>query len=215
MTDQDSTRLRILEAAGQLFAGKGFDSITVREITQLAGVNVAAVNYHFRSKEDLYIEAVRLAGSSCDQTTPPPTDVEQFPPEQRLRAFIHVFVTRMKRTDVPEWHRELIMRELAQPRCVATEVFVEQFVRPTFAMLTTILREMVPATVPVEEIHLLGNSIVGQCLHQHHARNVIPLLVGAREYRTYTIERLTDHIWRFSLAAIRGLHPVREKGEKR
>lgn len=47
------TRRRILAAAEQLFAEKGLDKTTMRELTMLAGVNIAAANYHFRSKEAL------------------------------------------------------------------------------------------------------------------------------------------------------------------
>jgi AcrR family transcriptional regulator len=203
MSAPDPTRLKILQAAGPLFAAHGFDGTSIRDITRAAEVNVAAVNYHFRSKEDLYVEAVRLAAASCDETTPhAPPGAESLAPQEQLREFIRAFVTRMKRDDGPEWHRELIMREVAQPRCGATEVFVEGFVKPSFHALAGILRRMLPADTPADEIHLIGGSIVGQCLHQHHARNVIPLLVGPREYRSYTIDRLTDHIWRFSLAAV-------------
>lgn len=47
------TRARILEAATTLFARRGVAKTTLREITALAGVNMAAVNYHFGSKEVL------------------------------------------------------------------------------------------------------------------------------------------------------------------
>jgi hypothetical protein len=106
------------------------------------------------------------------------------------------------------------MRELAQPRCGATEVFVEGYVRPSFVALGAILRELMPQGTPAEEVRLAGHSIVGQCLHYHHARNVISLLVGASEFAGYSIERLTEHVWRFSLAAIRGAYPG-EGGERR
>lgn len=43
----------LLEAAEQLFADRGFDTVSVRDITQLAGANVAAVNYHFGSRDAL------------------------------------------------------------------------------------------------------------------------------------------------------------------
>src|ERR687891_1473936 len=48
-----STRERILDAAEQRFSEEGFAGTSLREITALAGVNVAAVNYHFGSKEEL------------------------------------------------------------------------------------------------------------------------------------------------------------------
>ena len=52
---------QLLDAAGKVFAEKGYDRSTVREICSLAGVNVSAVNYYFGDKERLYIEAVKNA----------------------------------------------------------------------------------------------------------------------------------------------------------
>lgn len=47
------TQERLLDAAESLFAEKGFDAVSLREITAAAGANVAAVNYHFGGKEKL------------------------------------------------------------------------------------------------------------------------------------------------------------------
>lgn len=48
-----STKERILSAAETLFAQRGFDGASLRELTSIAGVNLAAVNYHFGSKDKL------------------------------------------------------------------------------------------------------------------------------------------------------------------
>ncbi|MEX1057648.1 MAG: TetR/AcrR family transcriptional regulator, partial [Natronospirillum sp.] len=57
MTDQPDTAARILDTAEQLFAEKGFSETSLRNITTRAGVNLAAVNYHFGSKNEL-VQAV-------------------------------------------------------------------------------------------------------------------------------------------------------------
>lgn len=51
--NEAATRERIMAAALRIFAERGFDAGTVREITEAARVNTAAINYHFRSKEEL------------------------------------------------------------------------------------------------------------------------------------------------------------------
>src|SRR5690554_7783579 len=54
MTVPDSgPKLKLVEAAERLFAEKGFDAVSVRDITTEAGANVAAVNYHFGSRTGL------------------------------------------------------------------------------------------------------------------------------------------------------------------
>jgi AcrR family transcriptional regulator len=205
--EQETTRTRILEAAGPLFAQKGFDATGVREITEAAGTNVAAVNYHFRSKEELYIATVRHAAESCTRGSPLPQWPAGIPAEQRLRDFIRAFLGRFLRTDVPTWHRVLIFREVADPRPGACERFVQEFVRPTFAVLVGILRDLLPPNLPKEEVHLVAASVIGQCLHYHHARHILPLLMGPDEFAGFQVERLADHVFRFSLAALRGLYP--------
>jgi AcrR family transcriptional regulator len=50
----DPTREKLLEAAGQIFAEHGFQAATVREICSRAGANVAAINYYFGDKVELY-----------------------------------------------------------------------------------------------------------------------------------------------------------------
>src|ERR1700685_813919 len=51
------TKTRILDAAEKLFGQNGFDATSLRDITAEAQVNLAAVNYHFQSKDSL-IDAV-------------------------------------------------------------------------------------------------------------------------------------------------------------
>lgn len=62
MTDRHDTKTRILDAAEKLFGENGFDATSLRDITAEADVNLAAVNYHFQSKESL-IEAVIMRGA--------------------------------------------------------------------------------------------------------------------------------------------------------
>lgn len=68
MSERPDTKTRILDAAAKLFGEKGFDATSLRDITTEADVNLAAVNYHFQSKESL-IEAtlMRAAGPINEQ----------------------------------------------------------------------------------------------------------------------------------------------------
>lgn len=53
------TQAKLIEAAERIFADKGFHGTSVRDITNAASANIAAVNYHFGSKEGLFIEMIR------------------------------------------------------------------------------------------------------------------------------------------------------------
>src|SRR5690348_11356338 len=53
MTGIADTKVKILDVAEELFAEHGLDRVSIRDITEAAGVNIAAVNYHFGGKDDL------------------------------------------------------------------------------------------------------------------------------------------------------------------
>lgn len=58
------TRARILQVAEELFAEHGFDAVSMRDLTAAAGVNLAAVNYHFGSKQALLAEVFEVRASA-------------------------------------------------------------------------------------------------------------------------------------------------------
>ena len=70
-SDGLETRRRVLDAAGRVFAARGFRDATVADICRSAGANVAAVNYHFGSKRKLYVEAWRHAFHRSMAAYPP------------------------------------------------------------------------------------------------------------------------------------------------
>src|SRR6185295_10355812 len=53
MKQKRDTRSRILDVAEELFGERGIDRVSIRDITRKAKANLAAINYHFGSKEDL------------------------------------------------------------------------------------------------------------------------------------------------------------------
>lgn len=59
---ENETKIRILEVATELFARHGFEGASIREIAREAGVNLAAVNYHFQNKQNLYY---RVMDANC------------------------------------------------------------------------------------------------------------------------------------------------------
>lgn len=96
MSEAD-TRLRILEASEALFVEFGFDTTTLRQITTKAGVNLAAVNYHFGSKEGLIQEVFRrrlswLNNQRLNELTRMEAEAagEPLKPSQILQAFFGV-----------------------------------------------------------------------------------------------------------------------------
>ncbi len=159
----DDTRAKIIEAAGHVFADRGYQSATVREICDSAKVNVAAVNYHFGDKAQLYVEAVRSAHENRVREAPHSTHPQGTPAETRLRDFIATLVTRMVGIDEAPWQTRLMLREVLEPTRACRDL-VEGYFRPQFGQLLQITDEMLPPETPLFRREQMAFSIVGQCL---------------------------------------------------
>jgi TetR/AcrR family transcriptional regulator, regulator of cefoperazone and chloramphenicol sensitivity len=200
VTTQDEPRQRLLETAGQIFAEKGLKGATVRAICKRAGVNIAAVNYYFRDKERLYIEAVKNAACGSLESVPLPAWAPGTPPVVKLRDFIRVMVGRLMSPDKPAWHARLMMRELTEPTSACAE-WVEEYVRPHAKVLREILGEALPPGTSDFRRWQIGFSIIGQCLFYLHCKPVVRLLLGD-DYARITPEVVAEHVAEFSLAAL-------------
>ena len=197
----DDTRRRLLEAAGEVFAERGFDSATIREICERAEANIASVNYYFGDKQRLYIDAVREAQCSRMAQVPMPADDPAVPADERLRGFIHTMLSRMIYAERPAWHLGLMLRELSHPTAAGAEI-VEDYIRPMAEQLEQILVEILPEGTPPEKVWLTGFSIVGQCLFYYVHQPIAELLMGRDAYAALSIDKLADHIADFTLAAL-------------
>jgi TetR/AcrR family transcriptional regulator, regulator of cefoperazone and chloramphenicol sensitivity len=128
-TDGSTTRLHILETAGQLFAERGFAESTSKEICTRAGTNMAAVNYHFGSRDGLYeavlIEAHRQLVSMDELVSlaSVPTD-----PRLKLRAFLTHLIELGSQPKAP-WGFRVVLREALSPS-PALPVLIRQAVLP-------------------------------------------------------------------------------------
>ncbi len=200
--DLESTQLRIIEAAGIMFAERGYEGTTVRDICQEANANLAAVNYHFGDKERLYIETVLRAHRWCIEKVKLPSWDPTTPATQKLADFIITFFRRVLSDPGDVWQPRLVLREVMHPTAACAEL-ARSNIRPEFEILNRILRELLPADISAEELHLTAFSVVGQCLFYFFADGVIRSLLVADEYAANDVEKLARHVTNFSLAAIR------------
>lgn len=200
MATSTDARTRLLDAAGEIFAEKGFSATTVREICRTAEANIAAVSYYFGDKNGLYVEAVKHA-HACRFSEPLPQWPRGTPPERKLREFIGGMLRHLLDPEQPAWNAQLMMRELAQPTA-ACKAITEQYIRPMTLVLQGILREIMPRGASLERVQMTCFSVVGQCLFYRVHEPVAKELVGVQKYEQFTVDRLADHIAGFTLAAL-------------
>lgn len=195
------TRQRIIEAAGEIFASHGYQGATVRQITERAGVNLAAINYHFGDKAELYAEVLSVCRCSAQEIDALPWP-ESAPPEEQVRFFIERLVRRLMNPERPKWHRLVFTREMLDPTGVLDRLAKEKMC-PEQAQLCAALGQLTGGQLPERELHKLSFSIAGQCLFYMQNGPLIELLSPPLKGEPATVEEIIDHVHRFSLAALK------------
>jgi AcrR family transcriptional regulator len=212
MEIQDPTKVRLLEAAGEEFAEKGFECARIRTICERAQANVAAVNYHFGDKEQLYVQAVLEAHRCGFESEGGDERMEASGPAEDLRSFIHHFLSRVLALHDPhDWRHRLMMREMLHPT-PASDILIREAIRPRFERLARILRQFCPEA-DERKLQALAFSVIGQCLHYKMARSITERLVGAEAMEALDLYYLTKHITTFCLAALGQVPPLNAEGE--
>lgn len=208
-------RERIIAAAESIFGRKGFKAATVREICCTAGVNLAAVNYYFGDKTELYRVVVSglvertFKHYPADQGT-----TQDDPPEKRLKVFIRAVLLRLLApgglAGLQDQSR-LLAREMADPS-PALDSIIQASVRPQVALLVDILTRMLGPDVPRECVMRCAFSIIGQCFYYGLAAPIVTRLHPADLTDPATIDDLCGHIAAFSLGGLENLR--RQPAEK-
>lgn len=199
----DGVREKILNAAGREFAEHGYKSTTIRRICRAADVNVAAVNYYFGDKQRLYLETVQQAHCRLSEQFPVVPQLDESPPEVKLHGFIQAMLIRMIGGKATPWEQRLMLREVLHPTSACRDL-VEQYFRPLLQMLLHIIAELVPDETSESQRDQFAFSIFGQCLFYRIAGDAIEMLRRDSSSSELSIEKLADHITRFSLAGILG-----------
>lgn len=208
------TRQRLLEAGGEIFAEQGFRNARIREICNRAGANLAAVNYHFGDKEGLYVAVLKYSHGCTTQIEPLISKTEDDKsPEERLRTFIRSFLFHILDKGRPAWHGKLIAREMIEPT-KALDAMIKDQIQPLHQKINSIVKDLLKTSMGDKRIHYCSLSILGQCLYYYHCNAVICRLFTEQGYTHNDIEKIADHITRFSLGAVKEYRKKKTKGER-
>jgi TetR/AcrR family transcriptional regulator, regulator of cefoperazone and chloramphenicol sensitivity len=202
------TRERLLDAGERLFAERGFRATSVREITLEAECNLAAVNYYFGGKANLYQEVFRrrLAAireqrlASIRRTMSRAGEAASL--ELLLQAFAAVFVGSMVEGSSGRLWMQLMSRELLESHLPA-EIFRAEMFRPVQEALAEAFSEVCPG-LSHEAAGRSVHSLVGQLMHVVHLQRFLDACPGSAA-ESDEIDELIAHVIHFSAAGIRAL----------
>jgi AcrR family transcriptional regulator len=199
------TRRRLLETAAKVFAEHGFAAATIRMIAGRARVNVAAVNYHYGSKDGLYREVLRDVRRLAYERYPTTYGLDgEAAPEDRLHAYVRSFLMRTIGAESVPGFGVLMMREMVEPTS-ALDMIVDEGIRSLFDQLVEIVRIIMGEETSNEEVLASARSTISQCMFYLFGRSVISRMAPARKFNRGDIEKIADQITTFTLHALKGV----------
>ncbi len=212
------TRERLLDKAEELFAVRGFENVSLRDLTQAAGANLAAVNYHFGSREALIgciieralnpINEERLALLAAAEK-----DAGARGPaiEIILRAFLTPVVTQVGRTDLSEMLFFKLMGRCMSDRMHLLPESTLPLLEKVVTKFGAALRKQAPGLDPVATLWRLNFTIGALIQTLVHAEMLQRLSKGL--IRDVTSDEILDRLVEFCAA---GFHhkPVASRGSK-
>jgi len=201
------TAQRIVCAAAVVFAEKGFDGSTTREIADRADVNIASLHYHFGDKRALYLAVFERFTELVWADHPLPTLMASgLCPGEKLHGLIEAALERILDAGRMGDLWRLILRELMDPS-EALDRVLERISRPMFNALSQIVRSILGPGADDQTVRLSAASIIGQCFFYRFAGPLVDRVI-ANETFDRSPKTLARHIATFSLGA---LHATRRR----
>lgn len=201
-----NTKDALLAAATEIFADKGFDAATVRDICGKANANVAAVNYHYGGKDALYVAVLEEVFPQED--IPSKVTAEARTPEERLHAYLKAIVSDIyeRRDGTVTQHWAIFLREMAKPSKNLDLIVQRQF-QPRVDELRDIVAEILGPDTPDHVLAFSSSNIWVLMLDHLLTQPILDRLTPKRPAVKGNLEEFVDHLYRFALG---GLNAVRK-----
>ncbi len=206
------TRTKLLAVAGRLFAERGLDGVTAKQICECAAVNPAAVNYHFGGLQGLY-EAVLVEARRRTISGDRRLDLMLLPTqaEEKLRAMIALAVKALLAPAEVSWVAQLFGRELTHPTPIGERI-LGPVVQPRVEMARALVGEFVSLSPDDPRVDLACISLAAP-LQMLLIRNRDLLLTHhpALTLLPETEATLIDHFCEFAFAGLRTLKVMAQR----
>lgn len=197
------TREQLLEIAGQVFAEKGFDRATSKEICRRARANPAAVNYHFGGIEPLYAEVVREAHNRLVTLDAISAAVAaKTNAKAKLRAVIELFIRALTGPASSSWVLRVMGREFVAPSPILDNLRQKEIL-PKAHILRTLVGELMGLDEDHPAVARAAVSIMSPCFMLLVAdRRTIARAFPSFALGPEAADSLIAHFVRFALAGL-------------
>jgi len=195
------TRTRILDAAEELFMQHGFEGTSMRSLTAKAQVNLAAVNYHFGSKDAL-IEAVfrrRLDPMNAERIAALER-LEDLSAESIIRAFVRPSLRLVEDAKGGRNFIRLLGRTYSEP-AKGIRALIGQMYAPAMERYKAALERALPQ-MPREELVWRMHFMFGTLAYTLAATDTVQLIAGCKPEDRYDARLLEERLTAFLMAGL-------------
>ncbi len=190
-----STHDQLLETAGRLFAEHGFRGTSIQMIASATGQNIAAVNYHFGSKQNLLIETLKFILGKIMTPIPGQQICRRASPLKELKNYIEDRCKFLLCEPDTLWYGKLVVRAGFEMSLNIKDI---EFYKPDFDYLEQLATRIKPG-LPPQKAKYWAYSIVGQIFFYVYGRDMILLANQQSVFTSKTIQAIAAHI--FSMVA--------------
>lgn len=191
VTRGDETRKKLVDAGVRLFATVGFHAVSTREIAQAAGVNPAAIGFHFKGKQGLYATVIATMVETIRALCTPLVAIidanlaECAGNRERLRQLIHnavnEFLTASMRTERSRWLGILLQREYVAPSA-AFETIYKELIEPVLSAIERLVRAAATPDETPQRTRLKVCCIMSQLTNLSGDRAILRRRFGRKLY---------------------------------
>lgn len=198
------TRRRLLDAAAELFAKRGFKNVAVRDICEQACTNIAAVNYHFGGKDKLHAAAIDHARQRALKEDPNPAGAMPDGPltsEEKLRRHLRAMFRRAFATGPAGWYMQMVLREMVDPTPASTQTLNEN-IAPHQRKLEGIVGRVTGLDPDSDRVKDIAASLLATAIFYHSCRPVVVQMRPDFQFDQDTVDRLTETTTQMVLSGV-------------
>ncbi len=185
------TRDLILKSAEKLFAQKGFEVTTVREIAEDSGANIAMIYYYFKTKEGLHKEILEDSLRHLSISLKEGLDQSK-ESEEKIYDIIKIYITFLH--SHKNLHR-IILRETVS-RSGHIDMIVKKYISKNFNIVHKVIKEGVrQRSFRKQDTVLSTFSLIGMILYYFTYEPIFTRLISPEKRKKPVTEYLPDHIF--------------------
>ena len=198
--DGEQSRERLLRVGLALFAQKGFEKTSTREIAEAAHTNIAAISYYFGDKAGLY-RAVFFESQGS-----PTDDIARYTQpglslEEALRALYASFLEPLRQGELARQCMKLHAREMIEPTGLWEEE-ISTSIRPMHDALVAVLCRHFGLRKADDDVHRLAVCITGLGVHMHVGRDVMDVIAPTLHTRPGSLDTWSERLVMYGVAMV-------------